>query len=162
MFHFRVQASLVVREENAIWYKVGRPKCLLKDAEASHKCEMLESGGLHPPTPAIRGGGRGELPSGGPCGRPVNCQYIWSGGLRTHNSRPSGDSAGSQALRGATEHQNLISATSLVFTTETCILWYVSLGSQHVILFPNYAKSVTTRNFICVMRNSISGIRKSV
>jgi len=108
----------------------------LKDAEESHKCELLESGGLHPPTPAIRGGGRGELPSGGPCGRPVDCQYIWSGGLRNPNSRPPGDPAGSQALRGATEHQNLISATSLVFTTETCILWYVSLGSQHVILFP--------------------------
>jgi len=56
----------------------------------------------------------------------------------------------------------MISATLLVLTTETCILWYASLGSQHVILLPNHSKSVERRKVVSIFRDFISFIRKSV
>ena len=67
----------------------------------------------------------------------------------------------SQALRGTPEDQKLIAATLLVFTTEACILWYVSLGSQYVILLPNQATSVSRRKVVSVMRNFISVVHRS-
>jgi len=74
-------------------------------------------------------GSENPLPPGSPAG---SCP------LRSSvRSCPPGAPPVSQSLRGAAEHQTLISATLLVSTTDTCILWNVSLESQHLILLPN-------------------------